>query len=163
MEIIERGNELSDALPQLSNLVTSKLSTINRAMEHLQLNRRSSVENAKDEAEPTAISELRKWLQTMSEKLSIVEDKFAKARPARKELDRLAADQQILQLQVETEGHTLVNNIQRTVTRNLEANEREADRCIQRRQRNLKTLTKQKMFYMEDENSLKGEIKGRND
>uniref|UniRef100_A0A1I8EWD7 Uncharacterized protein n=1 Tax=Wuchereria bancrofti TaxID=6293 RepID=A0A1I8EWD7_WUCBA len=40
-----------------------------------------------------AVLELRKWLHTMSEKLSI------------------------LQLQIETEGHTLVNNVQRTVTR----------------------------------------------
>ncbi|VDK73160.1 unnamed protein product, partial [Onchocerca ochengi] len=122
------------------------LSTINRAMEHLKLNRRSSVVNAeniaKEECEPTAISELRKWLQAMSEKLSIMEAKFTKVTLVRKELDRLAADQQILQLQIETEGHTLVNNVQRTITRNLEINERGADRWIQRRQRHLKTLTK---------------------
>uniref|UniRef100_A0A0R3S216 Vesicle-associated membrane protein n=1 Tax=Elaeophora elaphi TaxID=1147741 RepID=A0A0R3S216_9BILA len=77
-----------------------RLSTINRAMEHLKLNRRSSVENAenvaKDEGEPTAVSELRKWLQTISEKLSVTEDKFTKAILARKELNRLAADQQCM-------------------------------------------------------------------
>ncbi|VDO32727.1 unnamed protein product, partial [Onchocerca flexuosa] len=98
MEIIEQGTELSDALPQLSNLITSKLGTINRAMEHLKLNRRSSVVNAeniaKEECEPTAISELRKWLQVMSEKLSVMEAKFRKVTLVRKELDRLAADQQ---------------------------------------------------------------------
>ncbi|VBB34639.1 unnamed protein product, partial [Acanthocheilonema viteae] len=67
-------------------------------MEHLKLNRRSSVENAenaaKEDDEPTAVSELRKWLQMMGEKLSVMENKFTKATLARKELDRLAADQQ---------------------------------------------------------------------
>ncbi|VDM14181.1 unnamed protein product [Wuchereria bancrofti] len=48
----------------------------------------------------------------------------------------------ILQLQIETEGHTLVNNVQRTVTRNLEVNEGGTGCWIQRQQRNLKTLTK---------------------
>ncbi|KAK6107831.1 hypothetical protein QQG55_29790 [Brugia pahangi] len=146
MEIIEQGTELSDALPQLSNLITSKLSTINRAMEHLELNRRSFAENAenttKDDDEPMAVLELRKWLHTMSEKLSIMESKFTRVILARNELDRLAADQQILQLQIETEGHTLVNNVQRTVTRNLEVNEDGTDCWIQRQQQHLKTLTK---------------------
>ncbi|OZC05170.1 hypothetical protein X798_07845 [Onchocerca flexuosa] len=69
-------------------------------MEHLKLNRRSSVVNAeniaKEECEPTAISELRKWLQVMSEKLSVMEAKFRKVTLFPKELGRLAADQQDL-------------------------------------------------------------------
>lgn len=48
-----------------------------------------------EEGEPTAITELRKWLQSMSEKLSVMENKFTKATLARKDLDRLAADQQV--------------------------------------------------------------------
>ncbi|EJW78314.1 hypothetical protein WUBG_10780, partial [Wuchereria bancrofti] len=67
-------------------------------MEHLKLNRRSFVENAentaKDDDEPMAVLELRKWLHTMSEKLSVMESKFTRIILARSELDRLAADQQ---------------------------------------------------------------------
>uniref|UniRef100_A0A1I7VRK7 Bacterial nucleoid DNA-binding protein n=1 Tax=Loa loa TaxID=7209 RepID=A0A1I7VRK7_LOALO len=64
-------------------------------MAQLKLNRRSSVENAaKEEGEPTAVSELRKWLQAMSEKLTVTEGKFTRVTVTRKELDRLAADQQ---------------------------------------------------------------------
>ncbi|VDN93916.1 unnamed protein product [Brugia pahangi] len=68
-------------------------------MEHLELNRRSFAENAenatKDDDEPMAVLELRKWLHTMSEKLSIMESKFTRVILARNELDRLAADQQM--------------------------------------------------------------------
>ncbi|EFO15522.1 hypothetical protein LOAG_12988 [Loa loa] len=55
---------------------------------------------------------------------------------------RITEQCHILQLQIETEGNTLVNNVQRTITRNLEINERVANRWIQRQQRHLETLTK---------------------
>uniref|UniRef100_F1KQQ1 Nuclear migration protein unc-83 n=1 Tax=Ascaris suum TaxID=6253 RepID=F1KQQ1_ASCSU len=143
MEIASQGAQLSEAVPQLSNMISHKLSTVNRAMEHLKIRRRSPAEGCTNEdRELSALSQLRKWIHMTNEKLGKIEANFSKKAVARKKLDRLAADQQVLQLQIETEGQTLVQNVERSVNRKVEGCVGETSTNWDlRRQRHLKALT----------------------
>uniref|UniRef100_A0A915C7Q0 KASH domain-containing protein n=1 Tax=Parascaris univalens TaxID=6257 RepID=A0A915C7Q0_PARUN len=143
MEIASQGAQLSEAVPQLSNMISHKLSTVNRAMEQLKIRRRSPAEGCtKEDRELSALSQLRKWIHMTNEKLGKIEANFSKKAVARKKLDRLAADQQVLQLQIETEGQTLVQNVERSVNRRVEGCVGEAStNWDSRRQRHLKALT----------------------
>jgi hypothetical protein len=109
INLTKKSRLLSEIASELCDIVSLRMQTIDRAMEQLKL--RHDVESARSSSRENPHSptyQLRKWLQNIESKL----EKFRSEISLTKnlcDLQRLCADQQLLQLQIETEGQSLLN------------------------------------------------------
>ncbi|KAE9552599.1 hypothetical protein FO519_004181 [Halicephalobus sp. NKZ332] len=109
--LMEQAKLLAESAPDLADIVQLRIQTLNRAMEHLRIkhgNDSARSNSSKGNYGPS--HQLRKWLQSVESQL----DKFRSEIHSEQGstvggLQRLAADHQVLQLRIETEGQSLLS------------------------------------------------------
>ena len=107
--LTKKSQLLAETASEFCYIVQLRMQTIDRAMEQLKL--RHDVESARSSSRENPHSptyQLRKWLQNIESNLEKFRSEIGLTKNL-SDLQRLCADQQLLQLQIETEGQSLLN------------------------------------------------------
>ncbi|KAK0412861.1 hypothetical protein QR680_006453 [Steinernema hermaphroditum] len=114
--LMEEGTQLSESLPDLSNMISLRLSTVSRAMEQLKIKQDSESKKEKNTSPTSSLPQLRKWLKSTEVSIKEIEEQLTYPRGlSLQNLKRLLASQQVIQLHVETEGSSLVHTAKQQI------------------------------------------------
>jgi len=142
--LMEQAKLLTESAPDLADIVQLRMQTLNRAMEQLRIKHGSdSARSNSSKSNYGPSHQFRKWLQSVELQL----DKFRSEIHSEQGstiggLQRLAADHQVLQLRIETEGQSLLSAAKKQLQiGSLKSDEKKQDRA----RRNLELL-EQRLF-----------------
>jgi hypothetical protein len=103
--LMRQAEQLAETVPELTDIVQLRLSTLGRAMEQLRIKTENESQNKNVTKEcNTAPAQFRKWLQATEHELEQLKEEIDDARLDMASLQRVRAAQQVLQLQIETDG-----------------------------------------------------------
>ncbi|KAI1722761.1 nuclear migration protein unc-83 [Ditylenchus destructor] len=117
--LMRQADQLAGELPHLADTLNLRLLAVGRAMEQLKIKQSENEQQNVRKIDPnkdnsfsclTIPAQFRKWLQSSEQELEAIKEQISNARDDLPQLQRLRASQQVLQLQIETDGRALYNS-----------------------------------------------------
>ncbi|CAI4224670.1 unnamed protein product [Auanema sp. JU1783] len=114
--LTEAGRRVMEDHPEMAGTVTLRINTISSAMEQLKLRRSgtSDTESSCSRSNPNA--EVRNWLHSVENRLKEHEMIIRQRRNHKPSITKLLADQQVLQLEIQTEGQALISRLYQNIS-----------------------------------------------
>uniref|UniRef100_A0A914C3N9 KASH domain-containing protein n=1 Tax=Acrobeloides nanus TaxID=290746 RepID=A0A914C3N9_9BILA len=134
--LMKQAEQLVESVPGMVDIVQLRLVTMNRAMEQLKI-KQDNDQHKNETKDQSALAQFRKWLQSTENELDGFKNQISKNGLNHAQLQRLRADHQLLQLQIETEGRTLLTSAKRQLSDKCLSNDEKKN---ERRRRNLEAL-----------------------